>query len=176
MVSDFGEVTIREATAQDAGAVARVHLASWKQANAGIVPDGDLAAQDPAEREERWRRTLTSGDSTTWIADTGGHVIGFATLGACRDEDAEQGDLELYAIYLDPEAWGRGAARELIRRALAEVPAGSPVSLWVLASNDRAQRFYRRHGFVADGVERLEDQHGGDLVEVRYRREASPAK
>jgi ribosomal protein S18 acetylase RimI-like enzyme len=44
------------------------------------------------------------------------------------------------------------------------------VTLWVLADNERARHFYRRHGFQADGVERIDEVGGAELLEVRYRR------
>ena len=40
----------------------------------------------------------------------------------------------------------------------------------MLAANERARHFYRRHGFQPDGVERYEDVGGDDLLEMRYRR------
>ena len=43
-------------------------------------------------------------------------------------------------------------------------------SLWVLADNERARRFYKRHGFEPDGVEKIEEIGGKPLTEVRYRR------
>lgn len=163
-------VTIRRATADDADAIATVHIASWRGAYAGIVPDAYLASLDVERRAEVWRTSLAEGAAHTWIAASQGRTLGFATLGPARDEDAEQGDLELYAIYLDPEAWGRGVARDLMRTVLTEVKPGVPVSLWVIADNDRARHFYRRHGFQTDGVERREDIGGADITEVRFRR------
>lgn len=163
-------VTIRRADPGDAAAVADVHVASWRGAYAGIVPDAYLASLDVDGRAEAWRANLTGSRATTWVALSGSRTLGFATLGPARDEDAEPGDLELYAIYLDPEAWGLGVARDLMRTVLLEVPPGVPLSLWVIADNERAQHFYRRHGFQPDGVERLEELGGADIAEVRYRR------
>jgi len=163
-------VTIRRATVDDADAIATVHIASWRGAYAGIVPDAYLASLDVERRSELWLKSLSEGVAHTWIASDRGRTLGFATLGPARDEDAEAGDLELYAIYLDPEAWGRGVARDLMRTVLGEVRPGVPVSLWVIADNDRARHFYRRHGFQTDGVERREDIGGADITEVRFRR------
>jgi ribosomal protein S18 acetylase RimI-like enzyme len=163
-------VTIRRASVDDADAVTAVHVASWRGAYAGIVPDAYLASLDDADRADAWRRNLGDGPAVTWVAVSGGRTLGFATLGPARDEDAEPGDLELYAIYLDPEAWGLGVARDLMRTVLDTAGAQVPVSLWVIADNERAQHFYRRHGFQPDGVERREDIGGADVTERRYRR------
>jgi hypothetical protein len=43
--------------------------------------------------------------------------------------------------------------------------------LWVLAGNERAERFYRSDGWTSDGRRRIELIWGGIAVdEVRYRR------
>lgn len=170
MVDQFEDVTIRTATPDDARSIARVHIASWREAYAGIVPDEYLSSLDLDARERHWTDLLSDGVRTTWLAEIARRTVGFASIGPNRDEDAEPGDLELYAIYLDPEAWGRGVARDLMRTLLNEVPPTTPVSLWVLADNDRARHFYRRHGFAPDGVEKIEEYSGKSLTEVRYRR------
>ncbi len=170
MVDPFDDVTIRTANPDDARSIARVHVASWREAYAGIIPDDYLSSLDVDAREQRWHDILADPTWQTWIAEFARRTVGFASLGPSRDEDAEPGDLELYAIYLDPEAWGRGVARDLMRTLLREVPPKTPVSLWVLADNERARHFYRRHGFAPDGVEKIEEYSGTSLTEVRYRR------
>lgn len=173
MVEDVAEVNIRPATPDDAESIARVHIASWREAYAGIVSEELLAGLDVERRTEQWRRILDSagGDGTrVWVAqdDEDQHIAGFASLGPSRDEDADRSTLEIYTIYLEPDAWGHGVARKLMRTLLEAVPADSRVTLWVLAANERAQHFYRRNGFVADGVERLEEFGGEQLREVRW--------
>jgi ribosomal protein S18 acetylase RimI-like enzyme len=167
------EITIRTATPADAAAISRVHVASWQEAYAGIVPIDYLTALDPGEREQRWTEQLTSGPRDgvrTWVADNGTTVLGFASVGPARDEDADRGQEEIYSIYLDPAMWGKGLARDLMRTVLGAVTGTTPLSLWVLADNERARHFYRRHGFSPDGAERLDEIGGAKLLEVRYRR------
>jgi len=171
MEGDLGDIVVRRAEAADAQAIAAVHLASWREAYAGVLPQKYLATLDVAERKKQWDHILASEGTRTWIAATPERLYGFASLGDSRDEDSTRGDLELYAIYVDPVAWGHGVARDLIRTLLDEVPSRTTVSLWVLADNARAQHFYRRHGFWPDGVERREEIGGTDVTEVRYRRD-----
>ena len=106
----------------------------------------------------------------TWVAVLGDRIVGFASLGPGRDEDSGRTDREVYSIYLSPEQWGRGVARELMRTVIAEAGPGRRIVLWVLADNERAQHFWRRHGFQPDGVEKYEDVGGAELLQVRYRR------
>ncbi len=185
MAELLDDVTIRIADVDDAGSIARVHVRSWQEAYEGIVPADYLASLDPDVRTRQWTEHLRQGPHDhvrTWIAElpaaepaeatAGGApgVVGFLTLGPSRDEDADRRDLEIYSIYLDPGMWGRGIARDLVRTVLGEVSPRTPVSLWVLAANERARHFYRRHGFQPDGTERYEDVGGAELLEVRYRR------
>ena len=173
MATQLGDVTIRPARVEDASQIARVHISSWQEAYAGIVPDDVLANLDVARRESEWHENLESGPRRgihTWLAEADVGPVGFASLGPSRDEDADSRVFEIYAIYLAPDAWGRGVARDLMRTMLAEPAAADPITLWVLADNDRARHFYRRHGFQHDGTERLESFGGARLLEVRYRR------
>ena len=172
MVETDNDVVIRSATTADAAAIAQVHVTSWKSAYSHVLPASYLDSLDVAERAERWETILTSGDGVTIVAEADGRTLGFASYGPSRDEDAEDGCLELYAIYLDPEAWGRGVARDLMRTVLADVPPSVRMTLWVLNENERAHHFYRRHGFQPDGVERMEDIGDVPVTEIRFLRRA----
>lgn len=173
MVDDVAEVQIRPATTEDALPIAQVHIESRRHAYSGVVSEEYLAGLDPEKRATGWRRTIEEAPEQgvrVWVAedDVEGGVVGFASLGPSRDEDADRDALEIYTIYLLPDAWGRGVARRLLRTLLEEVPPNATVSLWVLAANERAQHFYRRNGFVADGVERLEELGDARYREVRW--------
>ena len=167
------EVMVRPAEIADAAGIADVHVRSWQEAYAGIVPDAYLAGLDVHERTPVWADLLRRGpadDVRTWVAEVGGRIVGFASLGPGRDEDSRRADREIYSIYLSPEQWGRGVARELMRTVIAEAGDERRIVLWVLADNERAQHFWRRHGFQPDGVEKYEEVGGAELLQVRYRR------
>ncbi|GAA2524704.1 GNAT family N-acetyltransferase [Rarobacter incanus] len=165
------EFSIRVARPEDAASIAGVHVTSWRQAYSGVIPDTYLSGIDVAERAVRWSRELASPTHRTWVATTGASaVVGFASLGESRDEDAGRLTLELLTLYLHPQVWGRGVARALMRTVIDHVPAANDVTLWVLADNDRARQFYRRHGFSEDGVERMATFDNTDVLELRYRR------
>lgn len=167
------EVEVRTATPADALAIAQVHVSSWQSAYAGIVPADYLDTLDIDTWTESWQEWLTAGpadDVTTWVATAGPDLVGFTTVGPSRDADARRAEREIYSTYLAPDAWGSGVARELVRTVIDASGARTPLSLWVLADNERARRFYRRHGFTPDGAEKTRTLGGSDLVEVRYRR------
>lgn len=172
MVEDLAEVVIRTATVEDAEQIAAVHIASLREAYAGVVADDYLAGLDVESRTRTWRDTLSSleAGTTVWVAQEDGRIVGFASLGPSLDEDADRTTLQIYAIYLEPRSWGQGIARELMRTVLGAVRQRAAVTLWVLEANERAAHFYRRNGFSRDGVERIEEIGGQRFTEVRYRR------
>jgi len=172
MVDELLDLTIRPATAGDARAIAEVHIDSLRHAYAGVVNEAHLAGLDQATYTATWSARIQDDPARTTIlvATVDGALTGFAMLGPSRDEDAELGGLQIYFIFLEPDAWGHGVARELMRTVLAEAADGTSVTLWVLEANERARHFYRRHGFVPDGIERLEQIGDESYLEVRYRK------
>ena len=123
---------IRRATAKDAGAIARVHLATWQFAYAEILAPEDLGAPDPAERLALWTRIL-GRDDPVWVAEEGGRIVGFVAL---------EGE-HLTELYVDPVAQGAGVGTALLAQAVA---AGAS-ELDVLAGNGHAQAFYAARGW-----------------------------
>jgi GNAT superfamily N-acetyltransferase len=71
---------------------------------------------------------------------------------------------QLYVLYVRAADHGTGAGRALLE---AVVEPGEAAALWVADPNPRAQAFYRKHGFVADGAVQVED----DVREVRMVRD-----
>ncbi len=167
---------VRPARPGDADAIGEVHVRSWQHAYRGVIPDTVLDALDPVRRAGLWLRIMSqpdAGQHLLVVAD-GSRIVGFASAGPPRDDDLLDGrHLELYAIYTDPQVWRHGAGAALMLALLAEVPAGSAVSLWVLAANPRARAFYASFGFAPDGVTRWDTFDGRQVEELRYRRPQS---
>lgn len=167
-------LSIRPAGPDDAGDLARVHLAAWRAGYRGIVPDEHLNALRWTDRRDRWRGLLTDPDNPgrTLVAVSGQQLVGFASIGPCRDTDlAGQGLYELFAIYLDPASWRQGTGTALLREALTDVPSTAPaVTLWVFEANTAARAFYARHGFDPDGSRKHYLVAGTPIPELRYRR------
>ena len=103
--------------------------------------------------------------------EDGGEVVGFASLGASRDEEAER-EAELYAIYLHPSRWDRGIGRALLQRAEESMRTSGfhEAVLWVLEGNVRGERFYRAAGWEHDGASKLDEFQGAAVTELRYRK------
>lgn len=149
-------------------------MRSWQAGYRGLVPQDYLDGLDPAARVDARRRSLQESDlprSGTLVADDG-RVVGFAHIGPARDEEAADDVGEIWAIYLSPDAWGRGYGRELLSAALGQLARAGyrQVTLWVLDTNARARRFYEAAGFRSDGAVKVDDERGFPLTEIRYRR------
>ena len=168
------DVTVRDANPLDAAAIADVHVRSWQAAYEPLLPADFLADLSVARREELWRESLSRQDARTgaWVAETGGSVVGFANTGPGRDDDSGADTGELYAIYLDPSTWRRGAGRALMDRAVEGLREAGfrDATLWVFEENARARGFYEAAGWRPDG--RSQELHIGGVSrrEVRYRR------
>lgn len=165
-------VTIRDAGVDDAAAIARVHVASWRWAYRGHLPDETLDALDVAEREAGWLGVLASDDARdrVLVAEGAEGIIGFASVGGTRDDDAADGTGELYAIYLAEDATGTGLGRTLLARSTQALRDArfSRASLWVLETNDRARAFYEREGWTWDGTRSTHQVECSNLPIVRY--------
>lgn len=164
-----GEITVRPAVPSDAAAMARVHVASWRSTYRGMMPDAML--DDPgfvARREGFWTTALTDerfASNRVSVAEQDGEVVGVAMSGPVTN--AEPGVLHLYVLYLLDGHHGSGAGSALLDAVIS--PTEQAV-LWVADPNPRAQAFYRKRGFVSDGVEQVED----GVREIRMARAPGP--
>ena len=176
---------LRPAIAEDAKAIATVHIQSWQSAYRGQLPDRylDNLGQELERRTEMWRSGITAprtSGTEVWVADWGAdsdrRIDGFVAFGPARDPDPNAG-AEVYAIYVHPNVWGQGLGRTLLRRAMERLQSlgYSTSMLWVLESNARARRFYEAAGWSADGRTKLETLPDNiELRELMYRTRLNP--
>jgi GNAT superfamily N-acetyltransferase len=167
-------VTVRGATADDARAIAEVHVASWRWAYRDQVPDRILDELSVDEREAMWRRSLDEVKGRTEVAvDPGGDVVGFVETGPAGDDDADDETGEVYALYLLEHVTGSGVGAVLLRRGEDDLRSDGyrRSTLWVLTSNVRAHRFYERNGWASDGRRSIYRVGDVDLPVLRYARD-----
>ena len=164
-------LVVTPASLEDADAIARVHVESWQEAYRSLLPAGYLASLSIEQRAATWRRSLESGTPRLLVARHDGELVGFIAFGPSRDEGAAASCGEVWALYLAPSMWSRGAGRRLWLAALNRMldQGCETVSLWVIATNERAIRFYRAAGFRADAASLKEFTLGGvALQEIRH--------
>jgi phosphoribosylanthranilate isomerase len=158
-------IRLRRATPADAEALGEVHVAAWREAYAGLMPDRVLTRLDPGKRATMWRRTLEQGTRVN-VAQRAGTIVGFASSGAQRDLSVPV-RAEIHAIYVRRSAQRQGVGRALMSAVARDLLAQGYTSalLWVLEANTPARRFYEelggreicrrqqeRDGFSATGI------------------------
>lgn len=137
--------------------MARVNVRSWRETYRGLMPDAVLDDPGlPTARERFWTAALTDERyraNRVAVAERAGELVGIAMSGPPLDADAAWAR-QLYVLYVLAADHGTGAGPALLAAVL---DPGEPAALWVADPNPRAQAFYRRHGFVADGTTQVED-------------------
>ena len=130
---------------RDAEDIARVRIASWRAAYRGIVPDAVLDGLDLAAEAATWRDRLRrpgrrQGERGRPSSSRRHRRAWSATSPRGRRAvDDEAGLGEIWAIYVDPAAQGRGVGRALMEaavRGLAVRGFGEAV-LWVFERTSR---------------------------------------
>jgi ribosomal protein S18 acetylase RimI-like enzyme len=145
-MDDTEPVRIEPATRDRADTLADlwVQLADEQQDyGSHLLPDGNRAAV----RDIILRHVVTD---RLYVAVVDDAVVGFVTFDVETgyfEQDVTRGVIE--HLYVDPDYRDVGIGSELIERAERALLDRSVdvVSLEVMADNDAARRFYRRHGY-----------------------------
>lgn len=142
---------LRPATPDDASALARI-LGDW------VRETGWLPVLHTREEDLGFLTHLIA--TTDVIVAEDGPMLGFLAL------DGK----DVRALYLAPDARGRGVGRALLGRAKA---GRDRLSLWTFEANPRAVAFYRREGFrVVERTDGSGNEEG--LPDLRMVWEAAP--
>jgi GNAT superfamily N-acetyltransferase len=168
-------IGLRQATRADAAAIGSLHVASWRETYAGILPNEMLADLSVETRTAMWSEILgdpdARRDTAVIVAEDNGRLIGFGACGRQRDEAlADAGyDGEIGAVYIFRSHQKRGAGRSIMA-ALSRALSGmghEAASLWVIRENAPARAFYEALGGEIVG-EKREEWPGGTFVELAY--------
>ena len=104
---------------------------------------------------DAFRRELDDADSTFFIAEIAGEMIGYAKLKENSTEDcvSDKNPIELCRLYVAQEFHGKGIANELMNECFAEARGKNFQTMWlgVWEFNFRAQKFYEKNGFSKVG-------------------------
>lgn len=170
VTGETDDVVIRAATLDDAADIERIKIAGWRTAYRGIVPQpylDSMRLDDDAIAARRFRMAQNPPEVRTLISYGDAGPVGFVVYGPDRDVPASG---EIYAIYVDPDAWSRGHGRALLGRAVRDLAAdGYPeAGLWVLEGNAHARAFYERFGLSPTGQSQRFEVGAVGVPEVRY--------
>ncbi|MDX6343761.1 MAG: hypothetical protein QOH87_3899 [Trebonia sp.] len=155
---------VRGARASDAEGLARVQVASWQAAFAGLVPEAVIAelTSDEAVGQfaERWRDAIgappTSKHRVHVAVEKPGEpeILGFAAAGPATDEDLWPGtDGELYELHVLPSLAADGHDGRLLN-AVADTFAEDGFTTgytWALSGDEARIGFLEAAGWAPDG-------------------------
>jgi GNAT superfamily N-acetyltransferase len=151
-------ITVRRARPADAISMGSVHVAAWRSAYPGILPDEFLARLSVPRQAAHYDAAIRSPSVGVYVASasgadvppgSGSRIIGFATVGRARGEFAGRrlAEGEVETLYVLDDWRDRGVGRKLMRSAaayLAEIGCKS-CFVWVLRDNP-SRWFYQRIG------------------------------
>ena len=123
-----------------------------------------------------WAGVLDDDRQSVVVAEAPGGLVGVAQAGPARDADLDASTGQLAVLYVVPGAWDTGTGRALHDAALARLTSAGFTSavVWMLATNDRARRFYLRRGWVRDRALRLQQFGGRVVLDHRFTRTLAP--
>ena len=153
-------IAIRRARPADAAAIGAVHVATWRSAYAGVLPDTYLAKLSVVRHAAGYEQAIADrrDGHAVFVAVAsgpdappgherreGGVVIGFASGGRSRRPGLAEGEIE--TLYVLDDYRDHGVGRRLMRAVAAHLAAIGCRSamLWVLEANP-TRWFYQRLG------------------------------
>lgn len=170
---------IRIAVAADGPAIAavkwRVFGSSYR---GGVMSDAFLDQREVVPPASFWiGRAMVPPSPRHQLLVWGppGTVYGYCDAGPVHPDDADPAHPdagEVYELYVDPTAQGRGGGRRLLDAAVARFAALGleRAELSTLATNPRAQAFYEASGWERTGAVHHVDLGVVAFDEVRYAR------
>ncbi|MBE0532413.1 MAG: GNAT family N-acetyltransferase [Rhodospirillales bacterium] len=162
-------VRVRPAKPDDAAAVARIYVETWRSVYAGVVPDRVLTQMSQVRQSLAWRREIgMRGGRRILVAELGdAGVVGFVGVGPSRCGPLPF-DGEIHTLYISDDFQGRGIGRALLEAGLGTLKEKgfAAAVVWVLSANP-ARYFYEAMG-GRRVAERNEPLWGTVLRETAY--------
>ncbi len=154
---NVAQFTISKATSDDAEGIFNVQRRTWidtyPNSNLGITIS-DIKTRVEGVNGEltaikiiRWYDTISSGKRQLSVAKTDDKIVGFVM----PYFDTKTQQHRIGAIYVLPEAQGKGIGRELLNQALNSIGNDKDIYLHVVSYNQNAINFYLQNGFIKTG-------------------------
>jgi hypothetical protein len=172
-------ISVRRARPADAIAIGAVHVAAWRSAYPGILPDAFLSNMSVTRQAAHYDSTIRSS-AQVFVATASGpdvpmgcgpRIVGFATAGRGRASEfagRRLGEGEVETLYVLDDWRERGIGRRLMRASAMALADGGCRSLYVWVLRDNPSRwFYQRLGgkTVAESTVHV---GGQDLVQTAF--------
>ena len=166
----MADVSVRPAVVQDAPAVARVQVASWRPVYGDVLASELLEALGGEPGVQRWRSSIAAVPSPrhrVMVACAGAEVVGVATVGPGEDRDLDtRVDGEIGVLLVAPSARRGGHGSRLLMASVDHLRGDGfeRAYTWVAASDDAMRAFLVSSGWAADGAHRRLDLRGDGQV------------
>jgi len=133
------QLTVRRAVPEDAPAIGAVHVATWRSAYPGILPDAYLASLSVEREAAGYAASIRIGEGV-FVATIGspGRVVGFTSARRASVGTPAQGEVQ--TLYLLDDYRELGGGRTLLTKAGVGCRSAY---LWVL--RDNPSRFFYDH-------------------------------
>jgi GNAT superfamily N-acetyltransferase len=159
---------IRTARPEDAEAIARCHIAAWRDTYKPVVAEEYLKSLSSETQTAKWANNLDQPSRATFVAENEqSEIVGFINGGPERTGRTDYRG-EIYSVYILKDWRGRGIGRRLVQRFAAFLLQNGITSLivWALQGNEYRQCYSAWGGEeIASGAIKIGEQ---DLVEVAY--------
>jgi len=161
------KITIRLATPADAPDMAEIHARSWEAAYKDIIP-AEYIKEKNAGRPALWQRIITDENTSRYVIEIGGKIVGFVHVDPPQDDDLDDSFYEVHGIYLHPDVYRQGIGSQAMDFAYGKARSlgKTTMTVWVLAENTNTINFYEKCGFVTDGATKTVE-YGKPLQVIR---------
>src|SRR3954451_3842189 len=172
------EVSVRPAGPDDAEAIARVQLVTWRAAYRGLLPPAVLDDWDVPAAVDAWRAAVLTPPTPAHgvlVALDGAEVAGFAAFGPAELGDGEEplaagATNEVTALVVEPR-WGRRGHGSRLLAAVVDLATSAGVvrlQMWLPEGDAVTARFLSSAGWAADGWARTLDTGAEPLRQLRW--------
>ena len=166
-------IVLRKPELGDIETLSALHVASWKGAYQGLLPEAFLAQHARVDIWIRiWGNILKNPapNAVILIAEAEGRLLGYFNGGPTFSEGLKgHATAEVHGLYLHPDSQGKGIGSQLFRSGLQGLgnKGFSSAALWVFSGNP-AVEFYRKRGGRELEIVNRELEVGGTLIPRRF--------
>ena len=153
----------------DENILAYIQTEAWKEAFAKIISEEDMKKYtDINKAREMYSRILSENIGNGFILSIDGNPHCIAYFDKARDDEFKD-YAEIICIHSLSSNWGKGYGSIMMEHILKEIKESgfNKVMLWVFKENNRARKFYEKHGFILSN----KSKKFCDAIEVMYCRE-----
>ncbi len=165
-------IKIRSIKKSDIKSIATIHRECWQTAYRGLLPQSYLNSLTQESFERRWTNGLSvNNDVVRLVATKNSQPIGFIVgLENRTPEKCPESSGEIWALYVHPSHWEKGAGKLLFREFQKVMKGKGHKKIFLLALESHARRraFYEKlAGVIYPATQSLEI-NGGKFLEVAY--------